>query len=161
MQPPPSVRDGKGCLPAGLMILLPLMEQLPETIERELIKKAIAVAKRAYAPYSKFRVGAALLTPEGQVFTGCNVENISYGLTICAERNAVFAAVAEGSRQFTKIVIATDTAEPASPCGACRQVLAEFNPNLEIVLTTFQGKSVTFHLSELLPRPTTGILDRS
>lgn len=100
------------------------------------------------------------MAADGRVFTGCNVENISYGLTICAERNAVFAAVAAGCREFSKIVITTDTAEPASPCGACRQVLAEFNPDLEIVLATFQGKSVRFRLSELLPRPTTGILDR-
>lgn len=129
--------------------------------EQELITQAIAAAKLAYAPYSRFLVGAALVAQDGRVFAGCNVENISYGLTICAERNAVFAAVAAGCRDFSKIVIATDTAEPASPCGACRQVLAEFNPDLEIVLATFQGKSVRFRLSELLPRPTTGILDRA
>ncbi len=129
--------------------------------EQELITQAIAAAKLAYAPYSRFLVGAALVAQDGRIFAGCNVENISYGLTICAERNAVFAAVAAGCRDFSKIVIATDTAEPASPCGACRQVLAEFNPDLEIVLATFQGKSVRFRLSELLPRPTTGILDRA
>jgi cytidine deaminase len=131
-----------------------------QTTDGELITKAVSAAKLAYAPYSKFHVGAALVAADGRVFTGCNVENISYGLTICAERNAVFAAVAAGCREFTKIVIATDTAEPASPCGACRQVLAEFNPDLEIVLATFGGKSANFRLSELLPRPTTGILDR-
>jgi cytidine deaminase len=126
----------------------------------ELIATSVAAAKRAYAPYSRFLVGAALVATDGRVFTGCNVENISYGLTICAERNAVFAAVAAGCREFTKIVIATDTAEPASPCGACRQVLAEFNPDLEIVLATFGGKVIQFRLTELLPRPTAGILDR-
>jgi cytidine deaminase len=88
------------------------------------------------------------------------VENISYGLTICAERNAVFAAVAAGCREFERVVIVADTEVPASPCGACRQVLAEFNPDLEVVLANFRGWSETFRLSELLPRPTAGILDR-
>jgi cytidine deaminase len=88
------------------------------------------------------------------------VENISFGLTICAERNAVFAAVAAGCREFERIVIVADTAVPASPCGACRQVLAEFNPDLEVVLANFRGLSETFQLSELLPRPCAGILDR-
>ena len=131
-----------------------------QVTEQALITKAIAAAKLAYAPYSRFLVGTALVAQDGRVFAGCNVENISYGLTICAERTAVFAAVAAGCREFSKIVIATDTAEPASPCGACRQVLAEFNPDLEILLATFGGKSVRFRLSELLPRPTTGILGR-
>jgi cytidine deaminase len=128
--------------------------------DNELVVQAIEVAGRAYAPYSKFQVGAVLVGKDGRVFAGCNVENISYGLTICGERNAVFAAVAAGCREFSKIVIAADTEEPASPCGACRQVLAEFNPDLEIVLATFRGKSLNFRLSELLPRPTAGILDR-
>lgn len=118
------------------------------------------MAKRAYAPYSKFHVGAALVTNDGQIFEGCNVENISFGLTICAERNAVFAAVAAGCREFRKIVIVADTSEPASPCGACRQVLAEFNPDMEVVLGTFNGQTLNYQLSELLPRPCTGILDR-
>jgi cytidine deaminase len=128
--------------------------------EQQLVTQAIAVAGRAYAPYSKFHVGAVLVGKDGQTFAGCNVENISFGLTICAERNAVFAAVAAGCREFGKIVIVADTEEPASPCGACRQVLAEFEPDLEVVLANFRGKSVTYKLSELLPRPTTGILDR-
>jgi cytidine deaminase len=88
------------------------------------------------------------------------VENISFGLTICAERNAVFAAVAAGCRELERIVVVADTAVPASPCGACRQVLAEFNPDLEVVLANFRGLSETFRLSELLPRPCAGILDR-
>jgi cytidine deaminase len=128
--------------------------------DNELVAQAIEVAGRAYAPYSRFHVGAVLVGKDGRTFAGCNVENISYGLTICGERNAVFAAVAAGCREFSKIVIVADTEEPASPCGACRQVLAEFNPDLEIVLANFRGKSLNFRLSELLPRPTAGILDR-
>jgi cytidine deaminase len=131
-----------------------------QVTDKQLIKQAIEVASQAYAPYSKFHVGVALLGKDGRIFTGCNVENISYGLTICAERNALSSAVAAGCRDFTKMVMTTDTKEPASPCGACRQVLAEFNPDLEILLANFHGKSVTFSLSELLPRPTSGILDR-
>jgi len=128
--------------------------------DNELVAQAIKFAGRAYAPYSKFHVGAVLVAKDGRTFGGCNVENISFGLTICAERNAVFAAVAAGCREFSKIVIVADTDEPASPCGACRQVLAEFNPDLAIVLANFRGQSLNFRLSELLPRPTAGILGR-
>jgi cytidine deaminase len=131
-----------------------------QTTDQQLVAQAIEVAGRAYAPYSKFQVGAVLVGKDGRTFAGCNVENISFGLTICAERNAVFAAVAAGCREFARIVIVADTEVPASPCGACRQVLAEFNPDLEVVLTNFRGQSETFRLSELLPRPTAGILDR-
>jgi len=129
--------------------------------DQQLVTQAIAVAGRAYAPYSRFQVGAVLVGKDGRIFAGCNVENISFGLTICAERNAVFAAVAAGCREFSRIVIVADTEVPASPCGACRQVLAEFNPDLEVVLANFRGLSETFRLSELLPRPCAGILDRS
>ncbi|MFZ9931975.1 MAG: cytidine deaminase [Chthoniobacterales bacterium] len=128
--------------------------------DQQLVTQAIAVAGQAYAPYSRFHVGAVLVGRDGRTFAGCNVENISFGLTICAERNAVFAAVAAGCREFAKIVIVADTEVPASPCGACRQVLAEFEPDLEVVLSTFRGKSEIFRLSELLPRPCAGILDR-
>jgi cytidine deaminase len=128
--------------------------------DQQLVTHAIEAAGRAYAPYSRFQVGAVLVGRDGRTFAGCNVENISFGLTICAERNAVFAAVAAGCREFAKIVIVADTEVPASPCGACRQVLAEFEPDLEVVLSTFRGKSETFRLSELLPRPCAGILDR-
>jgi len=129
--------------------------------DEQILKKAISAAQRAYAPYSKFSVGAALVGKDGRIFEGCNVENISFGLTICAERNAVFAAVAAGCREFSKIVIAADTEVPASPCGACRQVLAEFNPEMEVVLGTFSGKTLSYRLSQLLPRPCEGILNRS
>jgi len=134
--------------------------KLTQVTDLELLNKSIEAAKRAYAPYSKFLVGAVLVAKDGQLFEGCNVENVSFGLTICAERNAVFAAVAAGYREFTKIVIATDLPEPASPCGACRQVLCEFNQDIEIVLGTFGGKMVSHRLSELLPHPCLGILDR-
>jgi cytidine deaminase len=128
--------------------------------DQQLVTQAIEVAGRAYAPYSRFHVGAVLVGKDGRMFAGCNVENISFGLTICAERNAVFAAVAAGCREFARIVIVADTAVPASPCGACRQVLAEFDPDLEILLANFRGQTQMFRLSKLLPRPTAGILDR-
>lgn len=131
-----------------------------QNTDQQLVTQAIEVARRAYAPYSKFLVGAVLVGKDGRIFAGCNVENISFGLTICAERNAVFAAVAAGCRDYEKIVIVADTEVPASPCGACRQVLAEFNPDLKVVLANFRGQNETFPLSELLPRPTAGILDR-
>ena len=128
--------------------------------DQQLVTQAIEVAGRAYAPYSRFHVGAVLVGKDGRMFAGCNVENISFGLTICAERNAVFAAVAAGCREFARIVVVADTAVPASPCGACRQVLAEFDPDLEILLANFRGQTEMFRLSKLLPRPTAGILDR-
>ena len=131
-----------------------------QTLDKEQLKLAIEAARQAYAPYSKFSVGAVLVAADGRTFAGCNVENISYGLTICAERSAVAAAVAAGCREFSRIIIVADTEVPVSPCGACRQVLAEFNPDLEVVLANFRGLSETFRLSELLPRPCAGILDR-
>jgi cytidine deaminase len=97
-----------------------------------LIAAAQAAIANAYAPYSKFRVGAALLTESGRIVTGCNVENASYGLSCCAERNAVFAAVAQGETRFAALCIATETETPVAPCGACRQVLAEFSPVFDV-----------------------------
>jgi cytidine deaminase len=116
-----------------------------------LIEKARAAASRAYSPYSRFRVGAALVAESGAVFTGCNVENASYGLTICAERSAVFHMVAAGETAFDRIVIYTPTATPTAPCGACRQVLNEFNPDAE-VLSLCDGPDVLRStVRELLP----------
>ncbi len=99
----------------------------------ELARRARAVQQHAYCPYSKFRVGAALEAADGRVFVGTNVESASYGLTICAERMAIGAAVADGARGFRRIVVATDVDPPASPCGACRQLLAEFGLDLEVI----------------------------
>lgn len=118
----------------------------------QLIKRAREVQVHAYAPYSQFKVGAALLTAEGQVFTGCNVENSTFGATICAERTAVFTAVCHGVRHFSKIVIVTDNEEPAWPCGICRSVLYEFAPDLEVVAVGSSGKVERMHLSQLYPK---------
>lgn len=126
-----------------------------------LIGEAILVRERAHAPYSGFAVGAALLCADGSVFTGCNVENLSFGLTMCAERVAVGAAVAAGKKEFRCIAIAADSDEAISPCGACRQVLAEFNPKLAILSASLSGKVQEFSLEYLLPRAATGILNRS
>lgn len=126
--------------------------------DERLIERAWAARKRAYAPYSKFHVGAALLAKNGQVFDGCNVENISYGLTNCAERVAIGAAVAAGMREFDKVVVVADTAVPISPCGACRQVLAEFH--VKSIVLVNRTERLEFSLDELLPRASAGILDR-
>ena len=125
----------------------------------DLILSAQTARLRAYAPYSRFAVGAALLCPDGRVFSGCNVENISFGLTLCAERSALVAAVAAGYQTFEAIAIVADTDVPISPCGACRQVLAEFQPNLRILTATLKGSIETLHLHDLLPRAKTGILN--
>lgn len=124
----------------------------------ELLIKAREVRERAYAPYSKFAVGAALLTKSGRVFTGCNVENLSFGLTICAERNALFAAVAAGERKFARIGVVADSVTPVTPCGACRQVLAEFGLELEVCSGNLEGAEYRSTLRELLPRASEGIL---
>ncbi|MDI6740659.1 MAG: cytidine deaminase [Candidatus Edwardsbacteria bacterium] len=118
---------------------------------RELIAAARAAQRNAYAPYSKFKVGAALMAGDGAVITGCNVENASYGLSSCAERNAVFKAVSEGRRRFHAVAIAADTLEPAAPCGACRQVLSEFNPGLTVIMVSKRGAMKIVSLDQLLP----------
>ena len=118
-----------------------------------LIEAALAARRNAHAPFSHFQVGAALEDSEGRVHTGCNVENATYGLTVCAERVAVFKAISEGARKFRRIAIAADTDSPTPPCGACRQILWEFAGDLEIVLANCQTETARHRLSALLPFP--------
>lgn len=125
----------------------------------ELITDAIEARKKSYSPYSNFPVGAALLGKSGRVFTGCNVENISFRLTMCAEQGAVAAAVAHGEKDFLAIAVVANSTVPIVPCGACRQLLAEFNPEIEVIMATVDGAHETKLLSELLPSPTRGILE--
>jgi cytidine deaminase len=119
----------------------------------ELTARAREVMAQAYAPYSRFRVGAALLTRDGSVVAGCNVENAAYPSGICAERGAVAAAVAQGHRAFELLVIATEADVPASPCGMCRQVLVEFAPTLPVVSVTPSGRTQVWTMAELLASP--------
>jgi len=121
--------------------------------EKTLVEAALAARKHAVAPYSHFLVGAALETAQGEIITGCNVENSTYGLTLCAERVAVFKAISEGARRFTRIAIAADTEALTPPCGACRQILWEFCGDIEIVLVNLKGKVKSFRLAELFPSP--------
>lgn len=117
---------------------------------KELMKMAIEARQNAYAPYSHFAVGAALLAESGRVYTGCNIENASYGLTCCAERNAIFAAVGAGERRFKMLAVAADSPEPVAPCGACRQVIAEFGIPL-VVMGNLKEATKTMTAEELLP----------
>lgn len=114
---------------------------------------ALTVRENAHAPFSRFKVGAALEDDTGRIHTGCNVENATYGLTLCAERVAVFKAISEGARKFNRIAIAADTEVPAPPCGACRQILWEFCGDIEIILLNLTGKTETLRLAEIFPRP--------
>jgi cytidine deaminase len=119
----------------------------------DLIEAARQALAQAHAPYSNFRVGAAVRASDGRVFCGCNVENASYGLTVCAERVAIFNAISQGVRQLAAIAVCTETDEPAPPCGACLQVMAEFAPELSIVLANTKGLTIAMSLGELFPRP--------
>jgi cytidine deaminase len=124
---------------------------MPTMTDSELIGKAKRARLGAYAPYSRFKVGAALLTKNGKVYTGANVENSSFGLTVCAERAAVIKAVNEGHRDFIKIAVVTDKNPPVTPCGACRQFLAEFSKDLKVICANLKGKTKIYTLKELLP----------
>lgn len=117
---------------------------------QELIKKAKDAKEKAYAPYSNFKVGAAVETESGKIYTGCNVENSSFGLSMCAERIAIFKAVSEGETKFKKMAIVANTKGPVSPCGACRQVMAEFG-NFDVILANDDGKIDQTDVERLLP----------
>jgi cytidine deaminase len=119
----------------------------------KLVAAARKARRHAVAPFSTFKVGAALETQDGRIITGCNVENATYGLTICAERVAMFKALSDGYRRFTRIVVVADTDEPTPPCGACRQVLWEFGGDLEVILANMRRETARFRLSALLPLP--------
>lgn len=116
-----------------------------------LIEAARRARENAHAPFSHFKVGASLLTETGEIITGCNVENASYGLTMCAERVAIFKAISEGENKFEKIVVVADTENLTPPCGACRQIIWEFCGDIEVVLANLQNKSETFQMRELFP----------
>ena len=120
---------------------------------KTLTESALDARLHAHAPYSHFLVGAALEASDGRVFTGCNVENATYGLSLCAERVAVFKAISEGARKFARIAVAADTEVLTPPCGSCRQILWEFCGDIEVTLTNLHGKSETLRLKDLFPRP--------
>ncbi len=119
--------------------------------DRELVNLAIEAMANSYSPYSKFRVGAALVTGSGRAYSGTNVENASYGLTVCAERVALFKAVSEGEREITRLAVVSSSEEPVFPCGACRQVLNEFSTKLTVVITSGGGALERHTLDKLLP----------
>ena len=123
-----------------------------ENNEKELIEAAQNVRERAYAPYSNFKVGAAIRTKGGKIYTGCNVESASYGLTVCAERVAIWKAVSEGEKEFTEIAVAADTHELTPPCGVCRQIIWEFCGDIPVIFANLKGNTETVQMSELLPR---------
>jgi len=118
-----------------------------------LLEAALRARENAHAPFSNFKVGAALEDDSGRIHTGCNVENATYGLTVCAERVAVFKAVSEGARSFTRMAVAADTQVLTPPCGACRQILWEFCGDIELILVNLAGRTERFRLKDLFPRP--------
>jgi cytidine deaminase len=120
---------------------------------KALAKHAAAARKHSHSPFSQFRVGAALLTKGGRVYTGCNIEISSYGLTVCAERTALFKAISEGERKFTAIAVATDNEGYTPPCGACRQVIMDLAGDIDFVMTTRAGQMKVVKMKELFPNP--------
>jgi len=125
---------------------------LSEQDNQSLIETATAARLRSVAPFSDFLVGAALRTKDGKVFTGCNVESASYGLTVCAERVAIWKALSEGERDFARLVIVADTEQLTPPCGTCRQIIWEFCKHATILLANLHGQKEELHIADLLPR---------
>lgn len=125
----------------------------PDAGQDALIAAARAAREHAHAPFSHFQVGAAVRAKSGKIFAGCNVENATYGLTVCAERVAVFKAVSEGERGFDAVAVVADTDTLTPPCGACRQILWEFCGDAEVILANLKGKVERYRMSELLPKP--------
>jgi cytidine deaminase len=121
------------------------------SVRRRLLAAARAARTQAYAPYSRFKVGAAVLTSSGKIYSACNVENASYGLTSCAERNAIFKAVSDGERRILAVALAIDSPAGGAPCGACRQVIYEFGPDAVVLLGGLRGEARVVSLKELLP----------
>ncbi len=121
--------------------------------DSDLIAAARRARRNAHADFSKFKVGAALETADGTIITGCNIENATYGLTLCAERVAMFKALSEGYRQFRRVAVVADTQAPTPPCGSCRQILWEFGGDLEVILANLRRETGRHQLSELLPLP--------
>lgn len=136
------MKEGK-----SVYISLPVMEFPVE----KLINAARAARERAYAPYSQFKVGAALVTPESRIYSGCNIENASYGLTVCAERVALYKAISEGDRRFVALAVIGSGNDYCRPCGACRQVLYEFAPELQVFMCNERGEFSVARLVDLLP----------
>jgi len=120
--------------------------------KNELVEAAVKARENSYAPYSKFRVGAAVRTKDGKIYTGCNIESASYGLTVCAERVAVWKAVSEGITEFTEIAVVADTEELTPPCGVCRQIVWEFCGDIPVIFANLKGKDEILQMKELLPR---------
>jgi len=124
---------------------------MEKEIKDELFKAALEVQKNAYVPYSDFPLGAAVLTEKGEIYTGANIENASFGLTNCAERSAIFNAVSHGQKDIKALLLVSSTEKPVTPCGACRQVIKEFADDIEVVMMTNKGKEITMTSSEMLP----------
>ena len=124
--------------------------------QRRLVEKAGRAREKAFVPYSHFQVGAALETAKGRVYTGANVESASYGLTLCAERVAIFKAVSSGERRFRRLAVVVDTPQLTPPCGACRQIIWEFCGDVEVVLSSPRGKTALYRMRALLPKPFDG-----
>ena len=120
--------------------------------DQELIDAAIAVRENAYAPFSEFRVGAALETDDGDIIDGCNVESASYGLTVCAERVAIWKAISQGKRKIKHVAVVADTEELTPPCGVCRQIIWEFGGDIPVILANLKGKTEVVQMRDLLPR---------